>query len=156
MTDARFSDADGRALRLWATDAEDLQVISALVQDAVLTGGDMRWIAGERQLALLVNRVRREAGAGTGAQRVRAVLIASGVTHVRGQEIVPGDGDTVLSLLALEWVPGGGEEDPSGVLRLTFAGDGVVEAEAECLDLRLHDVTAPYAAPSGRVPDHGE
>ncbi|MBM2576768.1 DUF2948 family protein [Jannaschia sp. Os4] len=154
MADARFGDADGRALRLLATDAEDLQVVSALVQDAVLTGGDMRWLAADRQLALLVNRVRREAGAG--AQRVRAVMIASGVTKVRGQGVVPGDGDIVLSLLSLDWTPGGDPEDPAGTLRLTFAGDGVVVAEAECLDLRLHDVTAPYAAPSGKVPSHDD
>ena len=152
MTDAAFHDArPGGPLRLWATDAEDLQVVSALVQDGVLTAADMEWSAARRELALLVNRPRREA---TGAQRVRCVLMASGVRRVRGQGVTPGDGEVVLSLLSVEWVPGGGSEDPSGVLRLVFAGDGVVEAEAEALDLRLHDVTAPYRAVSGRLPDH--
>lgn len=149
MNDARFMDAS-KPLRLWATDAEDLAVVSALVQDGVLTAADMAWDAGRRELGLLVNRLRREAG--ERPERVRAVLMASDVRRVRGQGVAPGDGDVVLSLLAVEWVPG---EDAAGTLRLTFAGDGVVEAEASCLDVKLHDVTAPYRAPSGRLPDHG-
>ncbi|MEM7490540.1 MAG: DUF2948 family protein [Pseudomonadota bacterium] len=152
MADARFHDADDRPLRLWATDAEDLQVVSALCQDAVLQAADMRWMSGDRTLALLVNRFRWEHGTRT-PERVRTLLTATDIRHVRGQGVVPGDPDTVLSLLAVEWVPGA---DADGTLRLTFAGDGVVEAKGDCLDLTLRDVTKPYHAPSGKAPDHAE
>ena len=37
MNDARFEDAEDGAISLVAQDAEDLKIISALVQDAVLT-----------------------------------------------------------------------------------------------------------------------
>ncbi|MEM7711439.1 MAG: DUF2948 family protein [Pseudomonadota bacterium] len=150
--DARFHDGDDRPLQLWATDAEDLQVVSALCQDAVLQASDMRWRRGDRTLALLLNRFRWENGVRT-PERVRTLLIATDIRQVRGQGVVPGDADTVLSLLSVEWVPG---EDADGTLRLTFAGDGVVEAGAECLDLTLRDVTKPYGAPSGKAPDHPE
>ena len=150
--DARFRDGDpagGPPLRLWATDAEDLQIVSTLCQDAVLPASEMRWIASERRFAMLLNRFRWEDR--RDAERVRSVLVASDVSRVRGQGVVPGDADTVLSLLSLEWEPA---ETPAGRLVLTFAGDGTVAVEADCLDLRLMDVTRPYRAPSGRAPAH--
>ena len=150
--DARFHDADGKPLRLWATDAEDLQVVSALCQDGVLPATEMRWSAARREFALLVNRFRWERGART-PERVRAVLRAGDARGVRGQGVSPGDGGTVLSLLAIEWEPGA---DAGGLLRLTFAGDGVVEVACDCLDVTLADVTRPYAAPSGARPGHAD
>ena len=148
--DARFHDADGRAIRLWATDAEDLQVISALCQDAVLPASEMRWSARRREASFLLNRFRWERGARR-PERVRSVLTLGDVASVRGQGVAPGDADIVLSLLALEWE---GAAEGAGVLRLLFAGDGVVEAACDCLDARLTDVTRPFAAPSGRAPGH--
>ena len=148
--DARFHDADERPLRLWATDAADLQVVSALCQDAVLPASEMRWSKPDRALSLLVNRFRWENGART-PERVRTVIRLGDVTAVRGQGVVPGDADTILSLLALDWEPGA---DGAGVVRLTFAGDGVIAASADCLDITLSDVTRPYSAPSGQAPDH--
>ena len=41
--DARFEDAGGRALRLQALDADDLKVVSSLVQDAVLPISEIKW-----------------------------------------------------------------------------------------------------------------
>ena len=147
--DARFADGARTPLRLWATDADDLQVVSALCQDAVLPASEMRWIASERRFAMLLNRFRWEDRRST--ERVRTVLVASDVVRVAGQGVGPGDPDTVLSLLALTWEPA---DAPAGRLVLSFAGDGAVAIEAECLDVRLTDVTHPYAAPSGRRPTH--
>ena len=41
MTDARFEDGGERPVNLGAEDADDVKVISALLQDAVLTAADM-------------------------------------------------------------------------------------------------------------------
>lgn len=152
MTDARFHDADSRPLRLWATDPTDLQVISALCQDAVLPASEMRWQAGARRFAMLLNRFRWEGGSRM-PERVQCLLTAGDATGVRGQGMTPGDSGTVLSLLAIEWRPG---EDGTGHLRLTFAGDGEIEVACDCLDVALHDVTRPHRAVSGRTPEHGE
>ncbi len=43
-------------LKLLALDAEDLSVIAAHLQDAVLTSGDMAYLKGERRFALVANR----------------------------------------------------------------------------------------------------
>ncbi|PJN96013.1 DUF2948 domain-containing protein, partial [Amaricoccus sp. HAR-UPW-R2A-40] len=48
MTDARFEDGAERPLRLRAETAEDLGVISALVQDAVAEVKDAAWTPKRR------------------------------------------------------------------------------------------------------------
>ncbi len=148
--DARFADADEGPLRLRALDAGDLQVVSALVQDAVLVAADMAWMRRRRRFAALVNRFRWENGTRT-PERVRSMLVVEQATAVRSQGFDRGDRDLVLSLLALSWE---GETDGPGRLVLTLAGDGTVAVEAEALEVTLTDVTRPYLAPSRRAPSH--
>jgi len=151
--DARFEDADEAPLRLRALDGDDLKVISALAQDAVLTGREMRWDRKARRLALLINRYRRERAGGQ-PERVQAMLVIENVMAVRSQGLRPGDADMVLSLLAIDFAPDA--EPPGGRIELTFAGDGVVAADVEALEVIVKDVTRPYVAPSGKAPDHPE
>ena len=156
MTDARFADADPAPLALMAGDADDLVVISALVQDAVLQVTDISYEPRHRQLALLVNRFRWEDAEQARREdrpyeRVRAVLLISDVRKVQSDGIDRRDSDLVLELLALHWQPG---EDGTGRLLLDFAGDGTRAVDAECLNVELRDVTRPYVAPSGKAPQH--
>ena len=148
--DARFEDADARPLRLLAREGDDLQVISALCQDAVLTAGDMAFRRGERRFALLLNRFRWEENRQP-PERARAMLVIDGAMGVRSQWIDRTDSETVLSLLSLTFEPGG---DGMGTLVLTFAGDGAVAIAVEMLEVTLRDVTRPYSAPSGQTPRH--
>ena len=156
MTDARFEDGDDAPLRVIARDAEDLPVLSALVQDAVFPAGEMRFDRPSRRFALLLNRFRWEDRAraerqGRSFERVRSLLVVGDVLSVASTGIDRSDPDLVLSLLALEFAPG---EDGTGTLTLWLAGDGAVRIAVECLDVGLRDVTRPYVAPSGRAPDH--
>ena len=158
MTDARFEDGAEAPLYLGARDADDLAVISTLVQDAVFPITEVAWRRGKHQFALLLNRFRwedREAAdrAARGYERVRSVLLVSDVLAVRTQGIDPGDRDMVLSLLALTFEPGA---DGGGQVILTLAGDGAIALEVEALDVTLRDVTRPYLAPSHRAPEHGD
>ena len=80
MTDARFEDAAGAPLNLGAMDPDDLQVLSALLQDAVLTVADVAWQKRHQRLTLLVNRLRREDGVHVSPpERVRALLAVENV-----------------------------------------------------------------------------
>ncbi len=152
MADARFEDGGERPLRLLARDGDDLAVISALCQDAVLTRADMAFARKSRRFALLLNRFRWEDGGRHGAERVRALLSIEEARAVRAQGLAGQAGDTVVSLLSVGWEPG---EDGTGRVLLTFAGDGAVAVEVEALEVSLRDVTRPYRAPSGRTPAHG-
>lgn len=149
--DARFEDGGEAPVALRALEADDVPVISALVQDAVFPINEMTWDRRRRRFALLLNRFRwEEQGGNDGPQRTQAVLAIEDVMKVASQGIDRTDKDMILSLLALEWAPG---EDGAGRLTLTLAGDGAIAVEVEALELTLKDVTRPYHAPSGKTPD---
>lgn len=155
--DARFEEGRETPLNLGALDAEDLKVISALLQDAVFPGTEMLWEPRRRRFSLLVNRFRWEDRAAAEArgrpyERTQAVLAVENVLRVASQGLDRRDRDTVFSLLALEFEPG---EDGAGRLVLFLAGDGAIRLDVEALELRLRDVTRPYRAPSGKAPEHG-
>jgi hypothetical protein len=171
MTDATFEEGRERPLRLIARDGEDLRVISALVQDAVLTGSDLRFDARRRRFSLLLNRFRwedrdRAAARGDGYERVRAVLDFGDVLSARHQGLEVPDAGTAFALLAVTWTPAATEAAhaepavapgvPAGPGRVTlvFSGDGAIALDVECLEVQLCDVTRPYVAPSRRAPDH--
>ena len=155
--DARFEDAGEAPLRLKALDAEDLSVLSALVQDAIFPGSEMRWLPQERRFALLLNRFRWEdidaaTKRGRQVERVQSVLAVEDVMKVRSQGIDRREADTILSILAVAFTPG---EDGAGTVELTLAGDGAIALDVEALEIVLKDVTRPYIAPSQKMPDHG-
>ncbi|GAD54465.1 MAG: hypothetical protein ACJASC_002231 [Limimaricola cinnabarinus] len=152
--DATFEEGAQRPLRLKALDGDDVQVISALVQDSVLPAAEMAWRKSERRFGMLLNRFRWEDPATTReAERVQSVLCVENVMAVRSQGLDPRDRDTVLSLLAVVFAPG---EDGTGTIRLILAGDGEIAIDVEAPELVLRDVTRPYAAPSGKAPRHPE
>jgi hypothetical protein len=145
MMDAEFSDG-----------ADDLAVISALVQDAVLPATEIKWLRRDRKLALLVNRFRWEDVSQAKTQRrpverVQSLIVISDVTGVSSQGIDPRDPDLILSILSIEF---DGPADGAGQVMITLAGDGAVRASVDALDVTLRDVTRPYVAPSGNVPQH--
>lgn len=152
--DALFEDGREAPLNLGALAPGDLEVISSLVQDAVFPISEMSWRAGERRFALLLNRFRWEDDGRDrhGPERVRALLVVDNVLRVASQGIDRRDSDLILSLMAVTFEAG---EDGTGQVLLTLAGDGAIRLAVEALEVTLKDVTQPYAAPSGKTPDHG-
>jgi hypothetical protein len=140
---------------LAAQDAEDLAVISARLQDAVARVGDFVWLPKTRRFAALLNRFKwetAEARKGKGDNlRVRAGLHFDGVLSVKSQNVMRGEPDAVVSLLAIRFTPRG-SEDPGGTIDLVFAGGGMIQLEVECIDAGLSDVSGEWAA-RGR-PEH--
>ncbi len=143
--------AAAQPLRLAAEDADDLKSISALLQDAVLTVGDMAYLKKARRFALVLNRFRWEAG-GTGkGTRVRSGLHIENVMKVEARGIPQDAKGTILSLLALTFEPG---EDGQGTLTFAFSAGKALRLHVEALDATLTDLTDAWAA-KGR-PDHGD
>ncbi len=154
--DAGFNDALDRPLNLGAQDTEDLQVISSLTQDAVLTVDDLKWNRAERQVVTLLKRFRWEdvelaKQQGRDPERVQSLLVIQNATGLASQGIDRKQLDIVLSLMSLEF---SGAEDGVGDLILTFSGDGALKVQIDGLDVVLRDVTRPYVAPSKQVPNH--
>ena len=135
-------------LKLAAADAEDLQILSARLQDAVGQLKNFTWLPKKRRFAAMVNRLQWEDG---GKTRVRAGLHFDGVLKVQSSQVKLGAGDAVVSLLALRFEPAG-SEDPGGIIEIVLAGGGAIRLTVECIDAELSDVTESWAA-RGR-PDH--
>lgn len=156
MSDASFEDGRERPLNLGAYEAEDLEVISSLVQDAVFPVTEMSWRASARRFAILLNRFRWEDRVaaerrGRAYERVQSVLVAENVLNVASQGIDRTDKDMILSVLSVTFEPG---QDGAGHLLLTLAGDGAIRLSVEALEVTLKDVTRPYRAPSKHMPQH--
>lgn len=154
VEDARFEDGGEAPLALRALEPADLDVIAALVQDAILPATEMRYDRRKRRFALLLNRYRWELPPAKGTpERVQSLLVIEDVLKVATQGLNPREDGLVLSLLTVKWTQG---EDGTGRIALTLAGDGAVAVDVEALEVTLKDVTKPYTAVSGKTPRHPE
>lgn len=131
-------------LKLLALDGEDLEVISAHVQDAVLKVGDMGYARSDRRFALLMNRYAWEASDPRGrGERRRAGLHFDFVDGAKAEGIDLGSKEGVLELLAVTFEMGA---EPAGEVVFSFAGGGTVRLTVECLEARLRDLGGAWAA----------
>ncbi len=130
-------------LKLYAFDAEDLAVLSAHLQDAVLKASDIAYLARERRFALVCNRFDWTAAEAGDCQRRRTGLRVERVTAVKARAVPKGE-DTVLELLAIHFEPEGGES-PGGTLELVFAGGGAIRLTVECVEAAMDDLGPMWA-----------
>ena len=133
-------------LRLLAQEPDDLEVISAAMQDAVAKVGDIRFEPRAGRLTIAFNRYRWEANE---KARVRSALQLGGVLKVQTRKIRRAPKDAVIEVLAMTFTPG---DAPGGVVTLSCAGGGDLRAVVECVDAVLADVSEPWPTP--RSPAH--
>ncbi|MCF4165565.1 DUF2948 family protein [Zavarzinia compransoris] len=137
-------------LHLGFTDADDLAIVSALVQDAVVKTADLIYLGTARRFALVANRFCWEAEetGHDGGLRRRCGLHFDTVRKVRTRGIDRDAVEQVLNLLAIE-----AEETEDAVsIDLVFAGDALIRLEAETIDGGMKDLTEPWPTP--RAPNH--
>ncbi|MGZ5920851.1 MAG: DUF2948 family protein [Rhizomicrobium sp.] len=133
-----------KTLKLAAADAEDLEMLSARLQDAAGKLKDFVWLPKQRRFVAMLNRFRWEDAKGAGT-RVRAALRFDGVSKVQSSRVKRGASEAVVSLLTINFTPNG-EGDPAGVIELVLAGGGTIRLTVECIDAELADQTGPWAA----------
>ncbi len=130
-----------KPLKLIALDPEDLVVLSAHAQDAVLRCGELVWNPAKHRFALAMNRFAWEADRSRQHQRRRAAMHFDRVVAVKSAGINRSAPDAIVSLLAIEFVPG---EAPAGEIRLLFAGGGEIRLTVECIEAQLADLGAAW------------
>ena len=133
-------------LYLGFADADDLRVVSALVQDAVVKAADLVYLGGARRFALVANRFCWEAG--VEAYRRRCGLHFDTVRSVRVKGIDRNAVEQVLELLAIEV----GDNDNGVLVDLIFAGGAQIRLDAETLEGGLKDLTEAW--PTRQAPQH--
>ncbi|HEV7329318.1 MAG TPA: DUF2948 family protein [Bosea sp. (in: a-proteobacteria)] len=130
-----MSDPAAEPLKLIALDADDLSVISAHLQDAVLKRGDIVWLPGEKRFALALRRFDWE-GAAQGQKRRRlSALHFERVTAARSTKVAAGD--AVLSLLAVTFTQ---SDDPAGQVTLHFSDGAAIQLDVECIEAQMKDL----------------
>lgn len=137
-------------LKLVALDAEDLAVVSAHLQDAVVKVADMAWIARDQRFALVCNRFDWEGAARGLKRRRRCGLHFDRVLRVRQTKVRADAGDAVLNLLAVTFEA---TDEPSGVVTLVFSGGAAIRLEVECLECQLRDLGPVWETASAPAHD---
>ena len=143
-------------LKLIALDAEDLAILSAHLQDAVLKVSDMAYLPRERRFAAVVNRFDWAAALPAGEhesrrQRRRTALRFDRVVAAQLQGIDTKAASRVLSLLAIQFESAA---LPAGAVVLHFAGGAAIRLEVECIEAELRDLGAVWSTRS--TPDHAK
>ncbi len=136
-------------LRLAAKDTEDLAIISAHMQDALVRLADIRFLKRPRKFALVANRFAWEER--PKSERRRTGLHLEHVLSVRQSGLGDTSGEMTLSLLSITFEDGAA---PSGTVVLTFSAGHSIRLEVEYLDLQLKDLGAAWATEF--TPAHGD
>jgi len=131
-------------LRLIAEDEDDLAIISAHLQDAVMRIGDLAYLPMSRRFAAFLNRYCWE-GCGDDqlGERTRSGLHFNNVLKVQAMNVRQSNPDAVVELLALRFHP---TEGGAGFVDLMLAGGGCIRLEVEAIDAALRDVSEHWPA----------
>jgi hypothetical protein len=144
-------------LKLIALDADDLAVVSAHLQDAVLKVADLAYLPRERRFAALANRfdwveaIKDGAEPAQGYARRLAALRFECVEGAKIHNIDLADKERVLALLAISFEP---QEAPAGLVTLHFADGGAVRLQVECIEAEMKDLGPVWQSKS--KPQHPE
>jgi hypothetical protein len=158
-------------LKLRAVDDEDLQVLSAVLQDALIPVGEMAYLPTEQRFVMVANRFKWENCSESADQprtvsedrpmtdaeltaeefnrcasyeRVLCGVCFDGVEIVKRRGVEQHDRTHIHELLALRSEP--------GAVVLVFAGGAALRLEGRAISCRIEDLGEPY--PTTWRPQH--
>jgi hypothetical protein len=143
-------------LKLVALDKDDVEVMSAHLQDALVKIADILWRPREHRFVMAVNRFDWMNAADDAIKsrapdyrRCRTALRFERVVSCKCRGLDQSGKDSVLNLLAVEFAE---HDAPAGTVTLTFSGGGAIRLDVECLEAELVDLGEIFAAKV--CPDH--
>ena len=128
-------------LKLHALDLDDLQVISAHMQDALVRRADMQFLRKKRQFVFAANRFGWEALPQN--IRHRTGLHFEHVLSVKHTGFASVGPDSILSLLSIGFAE---TAKPAGIVMLQFAAGPTLSLEVEYLDAAMKDFGTQWTA----------
>ena len=142
-------------LALCAQSRNDLEIISALVQDSVLIKKNIMWNKKRHRFTMLINRFRWELLSDSKQKtipfkRVEAALIFDGVLNSLAKNLKHASDDEVLSLLNIKLRT----DESFFKLELIFAGKASIMLEAELIHVLLKDMENNNLVGKATVPRH--
>jgi Protein of unknown function (DUF2948) len=129
-------------LKLRAEDEEDLAVVSAFLQDALLPVAEMVYLPEEQRFVLVANRFMWERPPGDKKGRSERTLTGiafDGVTAVQVRGFERTQGDRILQVLAVRSAP--------GAIIFEFSGADAMRLEVGRILCHLEDIGEPWPTP---------
>lgn len=142
---------DATLLKLRAEDADDLAVLSACLQDAVIAIRETTYLPAEKRFVFVANRFRwedadreRPAEGNPIYERVHCGVCFEAVTAVRQRGLVQSRKGQIVSLLAIE--------KGEGTIDLIFSAGIVIRLEVDEILCHVQDLNEPW--PTQWRPSH--
>ena len=150
-------------VKLRARDPQDMSVLSAVLQDALVRPADMAYLASDKRFVMVVSRFRwehpecevlpepepepelegdarfEEAGQRTLFERVNAGVCFDRVRRVRTRGLDLRDPERILNLLAVE--------TEAQAITLVFSDGPTIRLEVSAIVCHLEDLGEPWATP---------
>ena len=131
-------------LKLLATSDEDLRIVAAHLQDAIVSIQDIANLKKNRIFLIQLNRFMWEdveKGVFRKTKRIRTILKFDNVISVFSKNIDSKKNKNFLDFLTIEsnLLP-----DKSYEIKLIFSGNSVIKINAEVIDVTLDDQGAPW------------
>ena len=135
---------ESQPLKLIARSSEDIQVMSALLQDALLASVDMQFFSGDNSFVMLANRFCWEADQKAPQRRLCGLKIGQvEKVQTKGMQLAAGQFYNLLSIAY---------EEAGNCMILTFSGGSALRLQINAINALLHDVAEAH--PSFARPEH--
>ena len=135
-------------LKLIAKTTDDLKVISAHLQDSIVSTNDIANLKKNRIFLMQLNRFMWEdveKGVFRKNKRIRTVLKFENVLKVSSKNIKLNDNEIFLDFLAIESKK---MPDKTQEMNLIFSGNSVIKVVAEVIEVSLDDQGEPWSTKS--------
>ena len=131
-------------LKLIANNKEDLKVVSAYLQDSILTVGDIAFLKQNKTFVMIVNRFMWEdieKGVFRQNKRIRCAVKFEEVIKVESKNINQKNKNKPLECLAIKC---SSTFDETYKIKIFFAGNSIITIISEVIEVALHDLGKPW------------
>jgi len=139
-------------LKLICRNQDDLKVISAYLQDSIVTVQDIVFLRNNRTFIMIVNRFMWEdveKGIYRKSKRIRCAVKFEGVFVARSKNINQKNKNKLLEFLAVKYKL---TPDEFYEIKIFFSGDSVITIISETIEVVMHDLGKPWIVK--HIPKH--
>ena len=134
------------SLKLKAADAEDVEVLSAILQDAIVPLCDVAFQPDEKTFIMVAQRLKREAHEDTVPERICCAVNIRGVVAVQCQGLDLNEEGRILDLLAIR--------SENNTVTFLFAAGARIRLQLDGWSMFIEDFGEPW--PSVCTPCHDD
>ena len=131
-------------LKLIGKNKDDLKVISAYLQDSIVSIKDIVFLKQNKYFVMMLNRFMwedAEKGVFRKNKRIRCALKFEKILEAKVKNINQKNKNRLLECLAIK---SNLLNDENHEIKIFFAGEGVITLITETIDLMLHDLGEPW------------